>query len=589
MLAHLLAVLILHEAQHQAVFKRRAVEDQRADGQQRVEPAARLVDGFGDEIRREVLLEDLLVLKGIVPLGERHGAGIIPAVDHFAGARHVAMALGALHAHAIDERLVQLDILGHIFAHFAQLGDGADGVHVPAILADPDGQRRAPIALAGEAPVDHILQEIAHAAVLDVVGHPVDGLVVGQQAVAQLGHADEPGGARVIDQRRVAAPAEGVIVRVGLLFHQKAAAFQIGDDHGIGLFHEHARPGGFPGHAALGVHQLHEGQVVFAAHARIVLAKGGRDVHDARAVRQRDIIASDHAPGGLFRLDKAIQRLILHAGQLAALHGGEDFHSLAHHAFQQRAGHDALAAILRAETAIFKIRAHAQGHVAGQRPGRSGPGIEIGVLLAPDPEAHEHGIFRNFLIALRHLVAGERGAAARAIGHDLVALIEQAAVEDLLERPPHGFNIAVVVGDVGVVHIGPEAHALAHALPFALVFPHALFALGDERLHAVLLNLLLAIQAEQLFHFQLHGKAVRIPTGLAQHFLAFHGLVAGDQVLHRAGQDVADMRLTVGRGRPIVKRKHIRSFALVDGAAENVALLPQLDHRLLAGQKIEIR
>ena len=284
-LAHLLAVLILHVAQHQAVFKRRAVEDQRADGQQRVEPAARLVDGFGDEIRREVFLEDFLVFKGIVPLGERHGAGIVPAVDHFAGARHIAMALGALHAHAVDERLVQLDILGHVFAHFAQFGDGADGVHVPAILADPDGQRRAPIALAGEAPVDHVLQEIAHAAVLDVVGHPVDGLVVGQQLIAQRGHADEPGGARVIDQRRVAAPAEGVIVRVGLLFHQKAAAFQIGDDHGIGLFHEHARPGGFLGHAALGVHQLHEGQVVFAAHARVVLAKGGRDVHDARAVR----------------------------------------------------------------------------------------------------------------------------------------------------------------------------------------------------------------------------------------------------------------------------------------------------------------
>ena len=132
-------------------------------------------------------------------------------------------------------------------------------------------------------------------------------------------------------------------------------------------------------------------------------------------------------------------------------------------------------------------------------------------------------------------MAGKRGAAARAIRHHLVTFIEQAAVEDLLERPPHGLDVAIVVGDIGVVHIGPEAHALAHALPFALVFPHALFALGDERFHAILLDLILAVQAERLFHFQFHGQAMRIPAGLAQHLLALHGLVAGDQVLHRAG------------------------------------------------------
>ena len=57
MLAHLAAVLVLHMAQHQAVFEGRAVEHQRGDGQQGVEPAAGLVDGLGNEIGGEALLE----------------------------------------------------------------------------------------------------------------------------------------------------------------------------------------------------------------------------------------------------------------------------------------------------------------------------------------------------------------------------------------------------------------------------------------------------------------------------------------------------------------------------------------------------
>ena len=79
-------------------------------------------------------------------------------------------------------------------------------------LVAPDRQRRAPVALAPERPVDVVLQPAPEAAVLDVLGVPVDGLVGRQQPVLDRGRADVPGRLGVVEQRRAAAPA----VRVGV-------------------------------------------------------------------------------------------------------------------------------------------------------------------------------------------------------------------------------------------------------------------------------------------------------------------------------------------------------------------------------------
>ena len=66
------------------VLVRRLVEDQRADGHQRVEPAAGLVDRLADELRRVGLLEHLVGALGVrvAPLRERHRPGVVPRVDH---------------------------------------------------------------------------------------------------------------------------------------------------------------------------------------------------------------------------------------------------------------------------------------------------------------------------------------------------------------------------------------------------------------------------------------------------------------------------------------------------------------------------
>ena len=50
-----------------------------------------------------------------------------------------------------------------------------------------------------------------------------------------------------------------------------------------------------------------------------------------------------------------------------------------------------------------------------------------------DLEAHDGRDFLDVLVALGHLVAGQGGAAAGAVGDDLVPLVEQALVVDLLQ------------------------------------------------------------------------------------------------------------------------------------------------------------
>src|SRR4051794_11133250 len=81
------------------------------------------------------------------------------------------------------------------------------------LLAAPDRQRRAPIALARQRPVDVPLEPVAEAPVLDVVGVPVDLLVLAQHGVADLGGLHVPARLGVIEERGAAAPA----VRVGML------------------------------------------------------------------------------------------------------------------------------------------------------------------------------------------------------------------------------------------------------------------------------------------------------------------------------------------------------------------------------------
>ena len=170
-LGHLQALLVEDQPEAEDVAIRGATEQQRRDGQHRVEPAAGLIQRLADEVGGEPLLEvGLVVMRGAV-LGERHRARVKPDVDHLGHAMHVAAAVVTREHDVVDVRavgIVELDPRLRL-----ELGERADHLQA-AVGAAPHRQRRAPVALARQRPVDVALQPVAEAPVLDVRRIPVD-------------------------------------------------------------------------------------------------------------------------------------------------------------------------------------------------------------------------------------------------------------------------------------------------------------------------------------------------------------------------------------------------------------------------------
>ena len=81
-----------------------------------------------------------------------------------------------------------------------------------ALFAAPDRDRRSPIAVARDRPIARIFEPFAKTAILDVLGHPMDLLIGGDQLIFDFFDGDKPGAHRFVDQRRIGAPAERVAV-----------------------------------------------------------------------------------------------------------------------------------------------------------------------------------------------------------------------------------------------------------------------------------------------------------------------------------------------------------------------------------------
>ena len=71
-LTHLLAVLILYMSKHDNILIRTSVEQQGRLCHQGIEPSTGLVYCLGNELSRELLLKQILILKRIMMLSKGH-------------------------------------------------------------------------------------------------------------------------------------------------------------------------------------------------------------------------------------------------------------------------------------------------------------------------------------------------------------------------------------------------------------------------------------------------------------------------------------------------------------------------------------
>ena len=422
--------------------------------------------------------------------------------------------------------------------------------------AAPDRQRGAPVALARQGPVDVVLQPVAETAVLDVLGMPVDAVVDLEQPVLDGGRADVPGRAGEVEQRRRASPAERVLVLVRAGVDQDAAGAQVLDDRRIGVLHEETadeRRRLLGEGAVIGDRPPH-GPALGSPHREIVGPEGGREVDDPGAVVHRHEVRGDH---GVRVLHVGVRRLVAGPHECGAVEAvrldpivPED------DAGPWRRDDETLAVafVHRVPTG----RQHRRALVRRQRPGRRRPHDErgadvIGVARLDDREPQEHARVLHLLVSLGDLGVGQRRAAPRAVGGDLVVLDEQPALVQPLERPPDRLDVGRGHRPVGVRHVDPESDPVRQALELTDVALHRRAAPLVERRDAERLDVALAGGADLLLHLELDRQAVAVPAALSAHEVPGHRLVARVDVLERARLHVMDARLAVGRRRPLVE------------------------------------
>ena len=111
----------------------------------------------------------------------------------------------------------------------------------------------------------------------------------------------------------------------------------------------------------------------------------------------------------------------------------------AQYGIKQRAGHIVGVAVCCLYFRVILVGVHTERQVGRKRPRRGGPCKDVCVLVFYF-ESYDRGTLFDVLVSLGNFLGGQRRTAARAVGHDLEALVEQALLPDLFERPPLGLD-----------------------------------------------------------------------------------------------------------------------------------------------------
>ena len=242
----------------------------------------------------------------------------------------------------------------------------------------------------------------------------------------------------------------------------------------------------------------------------------------------------------------------------------------------------------RAHLHIVDVGTDHDGEVGRNGPRRSGPEHRIGVFLIAQLHGHGHGGVLTVLVHVgvhAQLVRGQRRLVLRAVRQHAVALVCQALVVQLLERPHHGLHVRDVQGLVAVLEIDPAGLTVHVVLPLVRVLEHGRAAGVVELVDAQFLDLVDGVDAQFLLGLKLGRQTVRVPAEHAVDAVALHGLVTRDDVLRVTGQQVAVVRQAVGERRAVEEDEFVLAVVAgrtaFDGLLEGVVLVPVVKHGLL--------
>ena len=419
---------------------------------------------------------------------------------------------------------------------------------------------------------------------------PVDSAIARDHLVLPGRRADVPRHLGVVEEGRAATPAEGIRVPIRrCVAEQQAALTQVAGDFLVGVFDELAGAGKAIQNDASVIHRVDGLESERLAQGCVLRAVGDRRVDDARAVRRRHVISRKNAMRVPRQRRADVRRVVLDARQGFAGEPRDLPPAVAENVALQRGCDDRATALLRFGEDVLFPRADGKRHVRRERPGRRRPrnesralgyptlaviaeadkdiggrAVALGLRLARR-EAHVHArVRRVLLVPERYLMRAEARHAARTVGRYAVVLVDETLIPQALEHPPRRFDVGVVIGNVGGVHIQPHARTLGHRLPIANVAEDALAAAAIELLDAELLDLVLGGEAQLLLDLKLDRKAVGVPPAAADRTVAPHRLIAEDDILERARQHMVDAGASVRSGRALVEdeQRRIRANAI---------------------------
>ncbi len=261
--------------------------------------------------------------------------------------------------------------------------------------------------------------------------------------------------------------------------------------------------------------------------------------------------------------------------KVAPLHTRQDFIAWSQHRLGEVRSQVQHVAALVAHLDILNRSAHGQRHVAweGPRCGRPGQQIDTRLVLNRKLDV-DAGVDRAFFVAQGQFVAAQGRAATWAIGHDFVALIEQRFFPKLLEYPPERLDIFIFEGDVRRGQVDPKGHTVGELLPLADDLQCGGATELVELFHAKGFDLRFAGDAQTLFNFDFNRQPVGIPAAAALDIVALHGLVAREDVLERARQDMVDAGATVGGGGAFKEDILGATLTFAHAALEDITVAP---------------
>ena len=319
-------------------------------------------------------------------------------------------------------------------------------------------------------------------------------------------------------------------------------------------------------------------------------------MHHAGAVLGGDLVARDDPPGvlrpeGVGVGEVVEQRLVAAAEQILSservqlsraaellLVGG-----------QAVLGEDVPLAVLRFHGHVRDVGADRDGQVRRQRPRRGGPGEDplAGLQLEPHGDGRVRPVGVDVVVHPQ-LVVGQRGLAPPAVGQHLEALVDQALVVQLLERPHDALHVGEVERLVVVFEVDPAGLPGDVLLPLLGVAEHGVAARLVEGLDAHLEDVGLAGDAKQSFGLDLGGQPVAVPAEPSVHLVAAHGLVTRHDVLDVAGQQVAVVGEAVGERRAVVEDELAVAVPVLDRRLERVVRVPVGERPLLKLGKVRL-